>query len=104
VWPSILQDRLNAFFNTAVDAAIAIGAFVAAAEAVGLGCWLASAVRDRAGEVSDALGLPDHIFPVASLAVGWPAARAQVSRRLPLEVTGRTDRHEKRNLRDRGSL
>lgn len=82
-----VNDHLDAFFNAAVDAAIALGAFVTAAEAVGLGCCPVSAVRNRAQALSDLLELPDHVFPVAGLALGWPAGPAEISQRLPLAVT-----------------
>lgn len=49
------NDHLDAFFNAAVDAGIALAAFVTAAEAVGLACCPVSAVRNRAQEVSDLL-------------------------------------------------
>ncbi len=81
------NDHLDAFFNAAVDAGIALGAFVTAAEAIGLGCCPISAVRNEAAAVSDLLGLPDHVFPVAGLAVGYPAQPSAVSMRLPLSAT-----------------
>jgi nitroreductase len=81
------NDHLDAFFNAAVDAGIVLAAFVAAAEAVGLGCCPISALRNHAEEVSRLLGLPDHVFPVAGLAVGWPAAAPAITPRLPLAVT-----------------
>ncbi len=86
------NDHLDAFFNAAVDAGIALSAFVLAAEAAGLGCCPVSAVRNDAAEVSRILNLPDHVFPVAGLAVGWPARPAAVSMRLPLSQTVHVDR------------
>lgn len=94
------NDHLDAFFNAAVDAGIALATFVTAAEAAGLGCCPISAIRNRAGEVADALALPDHVFPVAALGLGWPAERAQISPRLPLAVTVHTDRYDDTDLRD----
>ncbi len=82
-----VNDHLDAFFNASVDAAIALGAFVTAAEAVGLGCCPVSAVRNHAQRLSDLLELPEHVFPVAGLALGWPAGPAEISQRLPLAVT-----------------
>lgn len=81
------NDHLDAFFNAAVDAGIALAAFVLAAESQGLGCCPISALRNDAQEVSRLLGLPDHVFPVAGLAVGWPAETPAISPRLPLAVT-----------------
>jgi nitroreductase/FMN reductase [NAD(P)H] len=87
------NDHLDAFFNATVDAAIALEAFVVAAEAAGLGCCPISVIRNHAEEVSGLLGLPDHVFPVAGLGVGIPAIPAFVSARLPLGLTVHRDRY-----------
>jgi nitroreductase len=81
------NDHLDAFFNAAVDAGIALSAFVIAAEAEGLGVCPISAIRNHAATVSQLLKLPDHVFPVAGLAVGYPAETPPISMRLPLSVT-----------------
>jgi nitroreductase/FMN reductase [NAD(P)H] len=81
------NDHLDAFFNAAVDAAIALSAFVIAAEAEGLGVCPVSAVRNHSDALSRLLKLPDHVFPVAGLAVGYPAEAPKLSMRLPLSVT-----------------
>jgi nitroreductase/FMN reductase [NAD(P)H] len=94
------NDHLDAFFNAAVDAAIALAAFVTAAEAAGLGCCPVSAIRNRAQEVSDLLALPDHVFPVAGLAVGWPTEAPRISMRLPLSATLHEDRYDPGPLRE----
>ena len=82
-----VNDHLDAFFNAAVDAGIALSAFVIAAEAEGLGVCPISAVRNHSAKLSQFLKLPDHVFPVAGLAVGYPAEPRKVSMRLPLSVT-----------------
>ncbi len=87
------NDHLDWFFNAAVDAAIVLAAFIAAAEAAGLGCCPLSQIRNRAAEVSAFLELPEFVFPVAGLAVGWPSAAGQISPRLPLSLTVHVDRH-----------
>jgi nitroreductase len=92
------NDHLDAFFNAAVDAAIVLARFVAAAEAVGLGCCPISQVRNHPRTVSDILGLPAHVFPVAGLAVGWPARDGELSLRLPLDVRVHQDRFDDADL------
>lgn len=94
------NDHFDAVFNAIADAAIALGAFVTAAEAVGLGCCPISAVRNVAQSVSDMLGLPDHVFPFAGLAVGYPSHAPKVSMRLPLGVTCHVDRYDEDGLRE----
>ena len=86
------NDHLDAVINATGDAALALGAFVTAAEAVGLGCCPISAVRNEAGAVSELLGLPKHVFPFAGLAVGYPADPPQISMRLPMAATYHVDR------------
>jgi nitroreductase len=95
------NDHLDAFFNAAVDAGIALGAFVAAAETMGLGCCPISAVRNHAQTVSDILGLPDHVFPVAGLTLGWPARSGEITPHLPLSVTAHRDRFDETDARAR---
>jgi nitroreductase/FMN reductase [NAD(P)H] len=93
------NDHLDAFFNATVDSAIQLATFVIAAEGLGLGCCPISAVRDHAGPIGDLLGLPDHVFPVAGMTVGWAAGEGRVSLRLPLDVTVHTDRYGEGDLR-----
>jgi nitroreductase/FMN reductase [NAD(P)H] len=81
------NDHLDAFFNASLDAGIALASFVIAAEAAGLGCCPISTIRNHAQAVSDLLGLPDHVFPVAALVLGYPAKVPQISPRLPLRAT-----------------
>lgn len=86
------NDHLDAFFNPAVDAGIAMQAFVDAAESIGLGCCPISGIRNNCALVNDLLELPDHVFPVVGLGVGWPAQAGHVSPRLPLAATVHVDR------------
>jgi FMN reductase [NAD(P)H] len=79
--------NLEGFFNATVDAALALQTFILAAEAVGLGCCPISVLRNEIDTVAPLLGLPDKVFPVAGLCVGWPEAAGHVSLRLPPAVT-----------------
>ncbi|MEQ8664506.1 MAG: nitroreductase family protein [Rhodospirillales bacterium] len=98
------NDHLDGFFNASVDAAIALGAFVTAAESVGLGTCPLSVIRNHVATISEWLGLPDQVFPVAGLAVGWPADEGRMSMRLPLAETVHVDRFDdsrsEANIRD----
>jgi len=94
------NDHLDAFFNAVGDAAIALGAFVTAAEAVGLGCCPISAVRNEARAVSKLLSLPKHVFPFAGLAIGYPKEPAKIAKRLPLSATCHVDRYSEDGLQE----
>lgn len=95
---SFANDHLDAFFNATVDAAIVLSTFIHAASAVGLGCCPISAIRDHADAVSQLLELPQWVFPVAGLCVGYPAKPGHISPRLPLNVTVHTDRFDEGEL------
>ena len=96
-----VNDHLDAFFNASVDAAILLGTLVVAAEAAGLGCCPISTIRNKAAAASTLLGLPDHVFPVAALAIGVPESPERpVSARLPLSVTVHRNRFGEAGLRE----
>ena len=94
------NDHLDHFMNSAVDAGIVMTTFIRAAEAVGLSACPISGVRNRPREVSALLELPDWVFPVAGLTLGYPAQEGRITPRLPLEVTVHTDRYDESKLRE----
>lgn len=96
-----VNDHLDAFFNASVDAGIVLATFMMAADRAGLGSCPISAIRNHAAAVSGILGLPDHVFPVAALGVGWPSFAGVMSPRLGLDVTVHRDRYDESGLRDR---
>jgi FMN reductase [NAD(P)H] len=89
---------LEGFFNAAIDAALVLQTFILAAETAGLGCCPISVIRNHAEAAAEILGLPDKVFPVAGLCVGYPAIAGHISMRLPLEVTVHTDHYDDRPL------
>ena len=88
------NDHLDAFLNAASDAAMHLSSFVWAAEAVGLGTCGISVLRNHIDAVAEIVALPDHVFPLAGMCVGWPAAEQRLSPRLPLGVTVHRDRYD----------
>jgi nitroreductase/FMN reductase [NAD(P)H] len=96
-----VNDYLDPFFNAAVDTGIVLATFVAAADRAGLGSCPISAIRNHAASVSDILGLPQHVFPVAALGVGWPSFEGVMSLRLGLDITIHRDRYDERALKDK---
>ena len=88
------NNNLDTFLNTAVDCSLAMGQFMAAAEAVGLGTCPISYVRSHIERVSPLLGLPSGVYPVAGLTVGWPVFRRPVSMRLPPAIVVHQERYD----------
>ena len=79
--------NMEGFFNATVDAALALQTFILCAESAGLGCCPISVIRNRIDEVAALLGLPDQVFPVAGVCVGYPCEAGNVSLRLPRQIT-----------------
>lgn len=94
------NDHLDAFFNPAVDAGIAMQAFVTAAESIGLGCCPISGIRNDCTVVNDVLELPEHVFPVVGLGVGWPSGTGHMSVRMPLAATVHVDTFKDAAIKD----
>lgn len=92
------QNTLDSFMNAAVDAALAMQAMMAAADAAGLGSCCISQVRKRLPETAELLGLPDGVFPISGLAVGWPDEARDVTRRLPPSVVVHRDAYDDSDL------
>jgi FMN reductase [NAD(P)H] len=89
---------LEGFFNAAIDAALALQTCTLAAETIGLGCCPISVLRNHIAAVAEILELPDKVFPVAGLCLGYPAQAGFISMRLPLEATVHIDRYDESGL------
>jgi nitroreductase/FMN reductase [NAD(P)H] len=88
------NDNVDQFMNAAVDAALVMQTFTLAAESVGLGCCPISEVRSYIDALSELLALPDHVFPIAALCVGYPSREGFVSMRLPTSLTVHRDQYD----------
>ena len=88
------NNNLDTFLNTAVDCTLAMGQFIAAAEAIGLGTCPISYVRSHIEKVTPLLSLPSGVYPVAGLSIGWPVFRRPVAMRLPPSVVVHRERYD----------
>jgi len=107
------NEHLDAFFNATVDGAIVLSAFVQAAGLAGLGSCPISEIRNHAQGVAGLLALPEWVFPIAGLTLGWPEAFEPFSPRLALtatvhegrydasQVDAELDAYDERRIRDR---
>jgi len=94
------NNNLDTFLNTAVDCTLAMGQFIAAAEAIGLGTCPISYVRSHIERVTPLLSLPSGVYPVAGLSIGWPVFRRPIAMRLPPSVVVHRERYDDSNLKD----
>ena len=92
------NNDLDTFVNVTIDAALAMQTFTLAAEAVGLGCCAISAVRDQIEAITELLGLPPGVYPIAGLCVGHPSREGWISMRLPRSVVVHQERYDDSRL------
>lgn len=80
---------LEMFLLSAVDAALSMQNALVASESLGLGCVPVGSIRNNPQEVAEELGLPDGVFAVVGLAIGFEreGVRRGVKPRLPEQVT-----------------
>jgi len=90
----VRNGTLEGFFNASVDAALVMQTMILCAESAGLGVCPISVIRNEIDKVAAVLGLPDLVFPVAGLCLGYPQAEGHVSLRLPRPATTHLDRYD----------
>lgn len=88
------------FLIATVDCALAAQNAVVAAESLGLGICYIGAIRNDPQTVADLLELPDQVYPVFGLCIGWPDQDPMLKPRLPLSVTLKEDRYDDSRDRD----
>ena len=85
------NNNADTFMNATVDAALAMQCFITAADYLGLGTCPISYVRNRIDDLAEILDLPDGVFPISGLCVGYPDDAGYVSMRLPQKVVVHQD-------------
>jgi FMN reductase (NADPH) len=80
------EDSTENLIVATVDVALAAQNAAIAAESLGLGIVYIGGIRNRIDEVSELLGLPELVWPVFGMCVGYPAAPTGQRPRLPLQA------------------
>lgn len=76
-------DNFQSFIAALLDTALLAQQFNTLAELAGLGCCYLGTTTYNAPRIAELLRLPDLVVPVITLAVGYPAAKAVASDRIP---------------------
>ncbi len=92
------NNNVDTFMNASIDAALAMQNLIIGAESLGLGTCPVSYVRNQIGKLSELLKLPDGVFPICALTLGYKAELGHASMRLPQEVVIHHDRYDDKNL------
>lgn len=76
----------EAFLLATVDTALAAQNIMLAAESAGLGGVYIGGIRNNPQEICELLKIPQHVYPVFGMCLGYPAKRNAVKPRLPLSL------------------
>ncbi|MBD3258521.1 hypothetical protein GF377_08820 [candidate division GN15 bacterium] len=78
-------EYVESFIVATVDAALAGSRALMAAQALGMGGVMVGGIRNKPAEVSDLVKLPNLVYPVMGMSLGYPVKPPKVKPRLPVE-------------------
>lgn len=87
----MLSGFTEQFITATVDCALFAQNVAVAAESEGLGLVYIGGLRNKIDQVSDTLNLPDLVYPVFGMCLGYPDQNPEVKPRLPLDVVLKQD-------------
>jgi FMN reductase [NAD(P)H] len=96
----VKNSTLEGFFNATVDAALAMQTCILAAETLGIGTCPISHLRYYADTVAEVLTLPEKVFPIAGLCLGYPAQQGFISMRLGPDANVHQDRYDDSGMQE----
>lgn len=80
----VIRGMTEQLLVASIDAALVAQNVATAAESEGLGLCYIGGIRNNPAEVSELLRLPDHVYPVFGMCLGYPDQNPEVKPRLPL--------------------
>ncbi|MGM0450765.1 MAG: oxygen-insensitive NADPH nitroreductase [Pseudomonadota bacterium] len=81
---NVVRGMTEQLLVASVDTALMAQNVAVAAESEGLGICYIGGIRNNPQAISDLLSLPDHVYPVFGMCLGYPAHDPDVKPRLPV--------------------
>ncbi|MBE0462419.1 MAG: oxygen-insensitive NADPH nitroreductase [Halomonadaceae bacterium] len=88
---NVVRGMTEQLLVATVDTALMAQNVATAAESEGLGICYIGGIRNNPQAVSDLLKLPEHVYPVFGMCLGYPAHEPEVKPRLPVEAILKED-------------
>ncbi|WP_410513220.1 oxygen-insensitive NADPH nitroreductase [Paenibacillus sp. BR2-3] len=88
------EDSMENFIVATVDAALAAQNAAVAAESLGLGIVYIGGIRNQIAAVSELLGLPELVYPVFGMCIGYPEGSPGQRPRLPMQAVLHRERYD----------
>lgn len=80
----VVRGMTEQLLVASIDTALMAQNVAVAAESVGIGLCYIGGIRNNPAEVSDLLRLPEHVYPVFGMCLGYPEQDPEIKPRLPL--------------------
>ncbi|QOR40016.1 oxygen-insensitive NADPH nitroreductase [Billgrantia diversa] len=88
---NVVRGMTEQLVVASVDTALMAQNVAIAAESEGLGICYIGGIRNNPQAISDLLHLPEHVFPVFGMCLGYPAIDPDVKPRLPVDAILKED-------------
>lgn len=88
---NVVRGMTEQLLVATVDTALMAQNVATAAESEGLGICYIGGIRNNPQAVSDLLKLPEHVYPVFGMCLGYPSHEPEVKPRLPVEAILKED-------------
>ena len=96
-----MSDRhIESFIVAVVDAALVAQNILVAAEANGLGICMVGGIRRNPANACRLLKLPERVFPLVGMCLGYPDQEGAVKPRLPHEAIIHEEEYSDQNLEE----
>ena len=89
----MLSGFTEQFLTASVDCALFAQNVLIAAESLGLGGCYIGAIRNKIGDVDTLLDLPEKVYPVFGMCLGYPDQDPETKPRLPVQVVLKQHRY-----------
>ena len=99
---AMLSGFTEQFLTASLDCALFAQNVMTGAESLGLGGCYIGAIRNRIGEADRLLNLPELVYPVFGMCLGYPAQDPEPKPRLPLAVVLKQERYD--DARDEAAI
>ncbi|NNF47736.1 MAG: oxygen-insensitive NADPH nitroreductase [Desulfofustis sp.] len=90
----MLSGFTEQFLTASLDCALFAQNVIIAAESLGLGGCYIGAIRNKIAEVDQLIVLPDKVYPVFGMCLGYPAQDPETKPRLPLGVVLKQENYD----------
>lgn len=91
---------MDMFIVATVDAALVAQNILLGAESCGLGGVMIGSIRNNPAEVSNLLKLPDKVYPLMGICLGWPDTQPMIKPRLQTEAVIYNERYDDNQLQE----